>query len=238
MGESLKRYIKEKAPLLSVGMTSADVMHLAGTESELAACGVQLLHFDVMDGRFCPQLTVGPFFVKGMRTRLYKDVHLMIEDPIALIPDFANAGADIITVHVESGRHVHRALQLVGEQANANDPSRGILRGIALNPGTPVAVLKPLIDEADIICLLAVNPGFPGKGFIESTMRRFEELKELTSSMSPPPLTCIDGGITADTIGNAAVTGAHIIVSGSAVFKNGAIRQNIDLLTGLMKKGT
>ncbi|MBN1577498.1 MAG: ribulose-phosphate 3-epimerase [Chitinispirillaceae bacterium] len=237
MTEGLKSALKTRAPLLSVGIVSADLMHLADAEAECAACGTMLFHFDVMDGGFCPRLTVGPFFVKGIATRHYKDVHLMVNDPLALIPDFAKAGADIITVHVESGRHVHRALRMIGEQKNANDPSRGILRGIALNPGTPVASIAPLIDETDIVCLLAVNPGFPG-GFIESTVRRFGELKRLIAGMADPPLGCIDGGITADTIGKAAAAGPEIIVSGGAVFKNGAVRGNLDVLNRLMHEGS
>jgi ribulose-phosphate 3-epimerase len=237
MVSALKEQLRQKAPLLSVGMVSADIMQLPDAVSRLEAAGIGMLHFDVMDGRFCPQLTAGSFFVKGIVTRLVKDVHLMVEDAIPLIPDFAKAGADIITVHAESGCHVHYALQLIGRQTNANDPQRGILRGVALNPGTPVAAIKPFIEEVDCICLLAVNPGFPGQRFIESTIRRFAELCTLTGSLSSPPLLCIDGGITGDTIGKAVATGAHIVVSGSAVFKNDAIKENCNLLGGFMKKG-
>ncbi|MBN1307141.1 MAG: ribulose-phosphate 3-epimerase [Chitinispirillaceae bacterium] len=237
MTSGMKAAIKARAPLLSVGIVSADLMHLAEAEAELAACDVMLLHFDVMDGCFCPQLTAGPFFVKGIGTKLYKDVHLMVEDPLRLIPEFAKVGADVITVHVESGRHVLHALKMIGEQKNANDPGRGILRGIALNPGTPVASIEPFIEEMDIVCLLAVTPGFPG-GFIESTLRRFEAVKRMSAGMADPPLYCIDGGITAETIGTAAATGAEIIVSGSAVFKNNTLRSNIELLIGLMNRGS
>jgi ribulose-phosphate 3-epimerase len=236
MPGNVKAQLKALAPLLSVGVVSADIMHLSEAEAELAACNIKLLHFDVMDGNFCPQLTVGPVFVKGIATRLYKDVHLMVNDPIGLIPDFVKAGADIVTVHAESGRHVHRALRMIAEFKNTNDPSRGILRGIALNPGTSVATIEPFIDETDIVSLLAVNPGFPG-GFIESTIHRADELRRLLNDMTNPPLFCIDGGITADTISKAAATGADIIVSGSAVFRQNAIRTNLGLLAENMRKG-
>lgn len=230
----LSLQIRKHTPLLSVGLISADLMNLADAEATLSNAGVTLLHFDVMDGRFCPQLTVGPSFVKGIRTSCYKDVHLMVEDPLPMIPVFAAAGADIITVHVESGRHIHRALQIIAGQTNVNDSSRGILRGIALNPGTPVALVEPFFDTVDIVFVLAVNPGFPDQSFLESTTRRISLLKEMTAPFDHPPLLGIDGGITAATIGKALSCGADIIVSGSAVFKDGDIRKNLELLTSTM----
>jgi ribulose-phosphate 3-epimerase len=149
-----------------------------------------------------------------------------VEDPLPLIPDFAAAGADIITVHTESGRHVRRALQLIAEQKNTNDIHRGILRGIALNPGTPLEAAAPLLDEADIVFLLAVNPGFPKQRFIEATAGRFSELKTMTGNLPEKPLLGIDGGITRDTIAMAGSLGADIIVSGSAIFEGNRIQEN------------
>ncbi len=236
MNSQFKSELQSLTPLLSVGIISANIMKLAEAEAELFSANVKLVHFDIMDGRFCPQITVGPFFVKGLSTRMYKDVHLMVDDPIAVIPDFAKAGADIITVHAEAGRHIHRALQLIGEQKNANDPSRGILRGIALNPQTPVSSIERLLDETDLVCLLAVNPGFAGQSYIESTAGKFLECKNSRRKTSSPPLICIDGGITAETMRPVAAYGADIIVSGSAVFRNGAISQNISGLNELMRR--
>ena len=236
MESPLKAHLRQAAPLLSVGIMSADLMHLAEAEHTLEACGAALLHFDIMDGAFCPLLTAGPFFVRGIVSRLYKDVHLMVNDPVALIPEFAKAGADIITVHAESGRYVHQALRMIAELKNANDQNRGILRGIALNPGTPLDVLDPLLDEADIVCLLAVNPGYPGS-FIRSTLRRFEEVRRIVAGRSDRPLLCIDGGITAETVAEAASVNPDLIVSGSAVFKNGAAAANFTQFTSVMKQG-
>ncbi len=235
MAGDLKKILKESAPVLSVGIISADLMHLFEAVSELEACNIRLLHFDVMDGNFCPQLTIGPFFVKGISTNLYKDIHLMVSDPIGLIADFVKAGADAVTIQVESCRHVHRALQMISELKNVNDPSRKILRGIALTPSTPLSVIEPFVDETDIISLLAVNPGFPG-AFIESTIRRAKDLRRILSDMNVDPLICIDGGINPDTISKASAAGADIIVSGSAVFRNGDIRGNINSLTEKIHK--
>lgn len=236
MASAFKSELKHSAPLLSAGIMSADLMQLAGAVAALESNAVKLMHFDVMDGGFCPLLTAGPFFVKGITTNLYKDVHLMVNDPLPLIPEFAKAGADIITVHVESGKHVHRALRMIGEQKNSNNPDRGILRGVALNPGTPLEAIVPLLGEADMICLLAVDPGFPG-GFLDSAIDRFLKIKELCTTMADPPLTCIDGGITAETISKVAALHPDTIVSGSAIFKNNAISNNINVLTSVLQQG-
>jgi ribulose-phosphate 3-epimerase len=223
---ALVHELLEGAPHLSVGVISANIMRLGDNVRTLADSGCRLLHFDVMDGCFCPQLTAGPFFIKGIKTTLYKDVHLMVADPLPLIPECAAAGADIITVHIESGRHVHRALQLIGEQTNANMADRGIVRGIALNPGTPLSALEPLLDAVDIVFLLAVNPGFPKQRFIAATAKRFEELKTMIAGHSGEPLLAIDGGITRENASVAAALGPHIIVTGSAIFEGGKIGEN------------
>jgi ribulose-phosphate 3-epimerase len=229
--------LKSAAPLLSVSIVSADLMHLAEAEERLSSAGVRMLHFDIMDGRFCPQLTTGPFFVKGIASRCFKDVHLMMDDPLPFIPDFAKAGADIITVHVESGRHVHRALQSISEQANVNDPERGILRGVALNPGTPVSSIEPLLDDIDCVIVLAINPGFPGQCFIPSTIERCRSIRKMAENADRNILLCIDGGINSTTIVHAAEAGADFVVSGSAVFKNNTIEENYQLLTDTLIQG-
>jgi len=208
-----------KAPLVSVGVLSADLMSL-GSELELMErAGIELLHVDVMDGCFCPMMTVGPPFIKAMKTPLFKDVHLLIDEPLEKLEAYVAAGADMITVHVESCRHIHRVLQKLGEMTNANDPNRGILRGIALNPGTPLDVITPLIDELEMIFLLAVNPGFSGQKFIALTQQRLKRLREMIASSEREILTGIDGGVTSENIANVARTGADIIVTGSAVFR-------------------
>ena len=158
--------LRAGSPRISVGMLTADWMALGGELRILENAGVELLHFDVMDGRFCPSLTFGAPVVKALKTPLLKDVHLMVEEPLSKVEGFVAAGADIVTIHAESGGHVHRVLQVLGGMQNANDPGRGILRGLALNPGTPIEAVEPLIDELDLVLLLAVNPGWGGQKFI------------------------------------------------------------------------
>lgn len=228
MASPLLDTIELLAPVLSIGALSANLLRLEDSVRTLEENGAKFLHFDVMDGRFCPQLTAGPFLTKAIKTTLYKDVHLMVEDPLPLIPEFAAAGADLITVHAESGRHVHRALQLIGEQKNGNDPQRSILRGIALNPGTSLEVLEPLLAEADIVFLLAINPGFPNQRLIDDTGRRCQLLRSLIRESGRDIRIGIDGGITRANVGRVASWGAQIIVTGSAVFEGGRVKENLE----------
>ena len=147
------------APTLSVGILTADLLALGADVARLEGTGVGMLHVDVMDGCFTPMMTVGPPLVKALRTPLLKDVHLMIQDPLEKLDDYVAAGADVVTVHAESCTHIHRVLQRLGTMQNANDPARGIVRGLALNPGTPIEAIVPLLDEIDLLLLLAINPG-------------------------------------------------------------------------------
>ena len=210
--------IRESSPLISVGILTADLMSLGSELKLMDTAGVKLLHVDVMDGCFCPMMTVGPGFIKAVKTPLLKDIHLMIEDPLDKLESYVAAGADMITVHVESCRHIHRVLQKLGEMTNANDPNRGILRGIALNPGTSLDVITPLIDELEMIVLLAVNPGFSGQKFIPSTQGRLSRLRQMLSDAKKDILIGVDGGITRDNIAEVARMDVDIIVTGSAVF--------------------
>ncbi|NQT21024.1 MAG: ribulose-phosphate 3-epimerase [Planctomycetes bacterium] len=210
--------LKAADPLISVGVLSADMMDLRGQIDEIEAAGVRILHFDVMDGCFCPMLTFGAPFVKAVKTGLLKDVHLMIEEPVDKIDAYVAAGADIVTVHVESTRHVHRALQRLAEMQNANDPERGIVRGVALNPGTPIETVRPLLDEVNFVMLLAVNPGWGGQKFAASTEARLDALGKMISDAQHDILIGVDGGIKKENIGAVAAMGAQIIVTGSAVF--------------------
>ena len=218
--------LRQKAPLVSVGVLSADLMSLGSDLELLERAGVELLHFDIMDGCFCPMMTVGPGFVKAVKTTLLKDVHLMIDEPLDKLESYVAAGADMITVHVESCRHTHRVLQSLGEMTNTNDSARGILRGIALNPGTPIETVMPLLDEVQMVFLLAVNPGWGGQKFIASAQRRLKQLEEMIAASGRDILTGVDGGITQDNIADVARMGADIIVTGSAVFRGNTALEN------------
>ncbi len=235
MTTTVNRTIRDKAPALSVGVLSANLMNLAGDVALLEQCGVTLLHFDIMDGHFAPQLTAGPWFVKGVKTGLIKDVHLMIEDPQETIPLYAAAGADIITVHAESCVHARYALQLIAAQKRAGDQSRGVARGIAINPGTPLSVLHPLLEEADIVTLVAVNPGFPGQKLYADTGRRAEQVRLSIAQTGRDILLCIDGGVTKENMKDVARMKPDIVVSGSAVFEKNAVAENLSAMTALLR---
>ena len=150
----------------------------------------------------------------------------MIEDPLAQLDAFVSAGADMVTIHVESCRHPHRVLQALGKMTNVNAPERGLLRGIALNPGTPLDVIEPLLDEVDMVFLLAVNPGWGGQSFIPSTTRRMAALLEIIRHWKKDVLVGLDGGITQKNIDEVSRLGADIVVTGSAVFDGKAAAQN------------
>lgn len=224
--------LRASAPQISVGVLTADWLTLGAQLETLESAGVELLHFDVMDGVFCPMLTMGAPVVAGLKTRLLKDVHLMIEDPLSKLESFVAAGADIITVHAESTRHIHRVLQALGKMVNANDSSRGIVRGIALNPGTPLEVLEPLAGEFELVLMLAVNPGWGGQKFSASTCDRVKRVREMVRDTA---LICVDGGLTRDNIGNIARLGADIIVTGSAVFDGKAPLENARAMIGALR---
>ena len=211
-------FLRQLSPTLSVGVLAADLMKLGAAVSLLEKTDVKLAHVDVMDGCFTPMMTVGPAFVKALKTPLLKDVHLMIQDPLEKVDEYVAAGADVITVHVESGTHIHRVFQKLGQMSNANDPARGLVRGVALNPGTPLAVLKPLIDEVELIMLLGINPGWGGQSFIPSTFARIGKVKGMVAEAEQDILVCVDGGVTRDNITDLAAAGVDIVVTGSAVF--------------------
>jgi ribulose-phosphate 3-epimerase len=205
---------------------AADLLNLGRDVALLEQAGVPLLHVDVMDGCFTPMMTVGPPVVRAIRTPLLKDVHLMIREPLDRLADYVAAGADMITVHVESCVHIHRVLQHLGAMKNANDAGRGLVRGIALNPGTPIETIVPLIDEIDLILLLAINPGWGGQAFLPSTFPRLARVRHLVAESGRQILVGVDGGITRANVGQLAGTGVDLIVTGSAVFDGGTPAAN------------
>jgi ribulose-phosphate 3-epimerase len=160
----------------------------------------------------------------------------MIANPLEKIPEYVSAGADMVTVHVESCLHAHRALQQMRDMKNANDADRGIVRGIALNPGIPLSSIEELLDEVDIVFLVAVNPGFPAQKFIESTKTKIEKLKNMVRQVTSPPMIGLDGGITRLNITEISAMGADVIVTGSAVFDGKQPAENIAFMQNALKK--
>ena len=195
-------------PALSVGINGADLLHLADDLGRLSHAGVELLHVDVMDGVFCPPMTVGPPFVAALPGDFIVDVHLMIDDPVEKVDAYLNAGARILTFHVEATHHPHRVLQQLA--------GREIVRGVALNPGTPIGAIEPLLGELDYVLILAVNPGWSGQSFIQSTVARLQQARDLTDGRQIA--LGIDGGVTRQNAGWVASLKSDLIVAGSAVF--------------------
>jgi ribulose-phosphate 3-epimerase len=213
-------------PAVSVGLLTADLLSLGSELSVLDRAGIGVVHVDVMDGVFTPVMTVGPPFVKALRTPLMKDVHLMIRDPLATLADYVAAGADMITVHQESCTHIHRVLQALGTMTHAADPSLGIVRGVALNPGTPLEAIEPLLPEMDMLLLLAVNPGWGGQKFIPATFDRMARAKSMIAASGRPIVLGVDGGVTRQNVAAIVAAGAELVVTGSAVFDGKAAAAN------------
>src|SRR5208283_1284663 len=218
--------LRAAAPTVSIGVVTANLLALGSEISLLERTGVKLAHVDVMDGCFCPMMTVGPPFIKAIKTSLLKDVHLMIEEPLEKVAEYVAVGSDIVTIHVEACSHVHRVLQKLGSLTNANDPERGIVRGVALNPGTPLEALEPLLDELEYISLLAVNPGWGGQKYIPATTARLARVQRMIADSGKNIILGVDGGITKENIAPVAATGADLIVTGSAVFDGKAPEAN------------
>jgi ribulose-phosphate 3-epimerase len=218
--------LREVAPTISVGMLTADLACLGAELDLLERSGTRLVHYDVMDGRFCPALTFGAPLVAAARTSLLKDVHLMIEEPLDKLAEFVAAGADVITIHVEATRHPLRALQALGGMTNANEPARGLVRGIALNPGTPLAAVEPLLGDVELILVLAVNPGWGGQTFAATTERRLAQARELIAASGRDVLLGVDGGVRRENLKTIAAMRPDIIVTGSAVFDGKSAEAN------------
>ena len=188
--------------------------------------GADWLHVDVMDGHFVPNITIGPLVVKALRptTKMPFDVHLMISDPDRYLQDFIDAGANYLTVHAEACDHLHRTLTYIR--------SKGVKAGVALNPSTPVDVLKHVLDELDLVVIMTVNPGFGGQKFISGVLPKVKEVKALIGTR--PIEIEIDGGVTAENSKICVEAGATVLVAGNAVFKGpGTIAQNIASIKSL-----
>ena len=224
--ESSLQVLRNDAPVLSVGILTADLLQLGGELKLLEEAGAKVVHVDVMDGVYCPRMTAGPPLVKAIKTPLLKDVHLMIHEPLGKVREYVEAGADIVTIHPDATAHPHRVLQELGGMENANDAARGLIRGVALNPGTPLTVLEPLLDELEMVLLLAVNPGWGGQKFAQSTLGRMEQVKKRIEESGREILLAVDGGIKRNNVAEIARKGVDLVVAGSAIFDGKAAREN------------
>ncbi len=205
---------------LAPSILSADFAHLADQVERATVGGASVIHVDIMDGHFVPNITIGPPVVKSLRkaTRLPLDCHLMIENPDQYIADFAEAGADWISVHQEACRHLNRTLNLI--------KSHRCRAGVVINPATPVETLSEVLDFVDYVLVMSVNPGFGGQKFIPETLHKIRKLAEIRAERGYAFRIEIDGGVAMDTVEAVVRAGAEVLVAGNAVFGKGDARAN------------
>jgi ribulose-phosphate 3-epimerase len=198
--------------LIAPSILSADFARLADEVAAVERAGADLLHVDVMDGHFVPNLTVGPPIVEALKkvTKLPLDVHLMITNADAFIQEFADAGADYLTVHVEACPHLHRTVQSIKE--------RGVKAGVTLNPATPIASLQEILPDVDLVLIMSVNPGFGGQKFIPSALNKVAAARAMLDRIHSRALLEVDGGIKAENASQVVAAGATVLVAGSAIF--------------------
>ena len=204
------------SPQLSVGVLTADLTRLREELSVLHGTGCWA-HVDLMDGTFCPQLTVGPAFVAAVAsTGVPVDVHVMVDEPIRFLPEIVAAGANVVTVHAESTRHLHRTLQELAALADQQD--RQVLRGVGISPGTSVQAVEPVLELVDLVLILAVDPGWPGQPPATSVRRRVDAVRELGAGLGRALQVGVDGGVTLANAAELAGWSVDVIVSGRAIY--------------------
>ena len=203
-----------KSPVLAPSLLSADFGNLQSAFAQIEKNNGSVVHIDVMDGQFVPEITYGQPVVRSLRalTKLPFDIHLMVNNPEKQIESFAEAGADWITFHYEATAHSHRLIQMIHE--------RGLKAGVAICPATPVSVLSEILNSADIILVMSVNPGWGGQKIIQSCVDKIAELKRLRQEKGYNYLISVDGGVNSQTLNSVVEAGADVIVSGSAFFNN------------------
>jgi len=207
---------------ISPSILSADFSRLGEEVKRVEDAGADWIHIDVMDGHFVPNITVGPFILEAVRrvTSLPLDVHLMIERPDQYINEFSDAGADIITVHVEVCPHLHRTIQAIKE--------KGKKAGVSLNPATPLVLVEDILNDIDLLLIMSVNPGFGGQKFIISVLDKIKRARQMIDKAGSKAYIEIDGGVKLDNIGDISFAGANIFVSGSGVFGTKDYKRTIE----------
>ncbi len=208
-------------PLIAPSILSADFARLADAVQQVEAAGADWIHVDVMDGHFVPNLTVGPPMVEALRkvTSLPLDVHLMMTNPDEFIPEFAKAGADVLTVHVETCPHLHRTVQAIKEYK--------VKAGVSLNPATSASTIEQILGDVDLVLVMSVNPGFGGQKFIDSTLNKIRQIRTMIAASKGSPYLEVDGGITVQNVASVLKAGANILVAGSAIFGSANMPETI-----------
>lgn len=210
--------------MIAPSLLSANFADLERDIRQCEEAGVQMLHLDVMDGHFVPNITIGPPVVRSIRkvTHLQLDTHLMVEEPSRWLEDFASAGSTTLTVHYEADRHLHRTVTRIRDL--------GMKAGVSINPATPIEVLTEILPYCDMVLIMSVNPGFGGQSFIPTSTDKIHNLRMLIRSMNLSTLIEVDGGVVPENAGMLAEAGADILVAGSAVFGQGGIATSIEKL--------
>jgi ribulose-phosphate 3-epimerase len=220
-------WLRTGGPRASIGILTADLANLGAEVALLERIGAELVHIDVMDGVYCPQLTVGAPIVKAIGPALVRDVHLMVDDPLAKIEPILAAGADIVTVHIERAGHPHRVFRALAElHARLPAAERPLVRGIGISPSQPVEAIEPFLDDIEYVLVLAIDPGWSGQSFIPGTIARIARVRELIAGSGRPIAIGVDGGVTMANVTSLTGLGLDVIVTGSAVFDGRAAAAN------------
>ena len=218
-------------PVLAPSILAANFTRLGDDVNHALDGGAEWIHCDIMVGHFVPNISYGPDIVKQVRTvaeDAFFDVHLMIEHPAEYIEHFVNAGADLISVHVEADKHLHRTIQKI--------KSYGIMAGVALNPATPLSAIEPILEYVDLVLIMSVNPGFGGQSFIQATHERLETMVELRAEKGYGFLIEVDGGVNLKNIAEIRDSGADVLVAGTSVFKAEDIAARVEEINGILRE--